>query len=136
MRNLVSILAACAIVVSSCASGNVVRREGQETVKFSSVYFNEFGRGLYFDTPNIVNASVDTSHINHVLKSENGKVYGLVSGDNVLYGIFVTGAKFSDSDPSPRELAESIMGVLGFGSFTTKRVHRKKTDFYRFLEDY
>lgn len=141
MKSLVTILAALSL---SFANANELAIEEkidennskQDTLKISEVYSPYLGSGLYFDLPLVRISDDETYYRNYLIRSKNGLVCGLISRDNIIYGIFVKDAKLGDFSPRPNRVARTIMERFGDSLFVTKVVPRRETDFDEFLENY
>lgn len=141
MKSLVTVLAALSLSFANASELAIEEKidednSKQDTLKISEVNFPYIGSGLYFDLPPNRVSDEDSSYRNYVMRTKNGLVYGLISTDNIIYGIFIRSAKLDDFFPSPKRVARSIMEGFGDSLFVTKVVPRRETDFDEFLENY
>lgn len=73
--------------------------------------------------------------MNYILKSDSGKriAYGLMSRQNVLYGVFIKNANLEDSKMRHKKAAMLAMQALQDSSFVIKITAKKETDFEDFF---
>ncbi len=141
MKSLVAVITALSLSFANAGEPPVEEKthennSKQDTLKISEVNFPFMGGGLYFDLPPNRISDDDPSYRNYVIRTKNGLAYGLISEENIIYGIFIRDAKLDDFYPSPKRVARSIMEGFGDSLFVTKIVPRRETDFDEFLENY
>ena len=141
MKSLVTILVTLSLSFANASEPTVEvkikeNNSKPDTLRISEVNFPYIGSGLYFDLPPNRISDADSSYRNYIMESEEGLAYGLISRDNIIYGIFIRGAELDDFPPSPNRVARSIMEGFGDSLFVTKIVPRRETDFDKFLENY